>query len=162
MVVANDPMDLRDKSFAAALAVLQDAEDGFAACDSGLRIVFLNSAAERLCGKAKAEILSTAPWEASCGLGEGELERESRRVMVEGVPATLQYFHRGLERWLEVRISPAAWGGISIWLRDITERKRATEKLLENEAVLERHPAELESIYADAPVGLAVVDADLR
>ena len=86
---ANRPAELLDGNFADALAVLEDAEDGFAACDSAFRIVFLNSAAERLCGKAKAEVLGTVPWESSCGLVEGELERESRRVMAERVPAAL-------------------------------------------------------------------------
>lgn len=162
MDTPNQPIGFPDESFAESLGVLEDAADGFAACDSAFRLVFLNSAAERLFGKSKPELLGTTPWESSSGLGGGELELESRRVMAERVPRTLEYYHRSLARWLEVRVLPAAWGGISVWFRDITERKRDAEKLLENEAVLERHLAEIESIYADAPVGLAVVDADLR
>jgi PAS domain S-box-containing protein len=151
-------IDLRGDGFTGALGVLEDAADGFVACDSAFRILFLNSAAERLCGKPKAEVLGTAPWESSSGLGEGELERESRRVMAERVPGAFEYYHR-LALWLEVRVSPAAWGGLSIWFRDVTGRKLALAKLLESEAVLGRYVAELESLYADAPVGLAVFDA---
>jgi PAS domain S-box-containing protein len=154
--------DLPGDGFAEALGVLEDAADGFVACDSAFRILFLNSEAERLCGKPKAELPGTTPWESSSDLGGTELECESRRVMAERVPAAFEYYHRSLALWLEVRVSPGPWGGISIWFRDITGRKRATEKLLASEAALERHLAELERIYADAPVGLAALDADLR
>jgi len=162
MDMANRPTGLQDDSFAAALGVLEDAADGFVACDSAFRIVFLNSAAERLWGKSKPELLGTIPWKSSSDLGGGDLELESRRVMAERVPGTLEYYHRKLACWLEVRVLPAAWGGISIWFRDSTERQRAAVGLLANEAVLERHLAEIESIYADSPVGFAVVDADMR
>jgi PAS domain S-box-containing protein len=154
MDTANQMTGSRVNGFSEALAVLQDAADGFVACDSSFRILFVNSAAERLYVKSKPELLGTTPWESS-DWGGDELQLASRRVRAERVPATFEYYHRPLGLWLDVRVSPAAWGGIAIWFRDLTERKRAEEKL-------RIAHAELSAIHAHAPMLFLVVDEDLR
>jgi PAS domain S-box-containing protein len=45
---------------------------------------------------------------------------------------------------------------------DITERERAVETLREREAVARRQLVELDATYATAPIGLCVLDSDLR
>ena len=155
MDTANPTTGSRDDGFGEALEILQDAADGVVACDPAFRILFLNSAAERLYGKSKAEILGTTPWDSSSGLGGSELELEGRRAMAERLPVTLEYYHGRLAHWLEVRVSPAPWGGISIWFRDVTERKRAEEQL-------RIAHAELSAIHAHAPMVFLVVDEELR
>lgn len=158
----NRQAGLHDANFVGAQGVLEDAVDGFVACDSALRVTFLNSAAERLFSKPMRDVLGKRLWEASPDWAESEFEIQSQQVLAERVARAFEWCVRRQAQWLAVRMSPAAWGGLSIWLRDITEQKRTEEKLLENEAVLERHLAEIESIYTDAPVGLAVVDPELR
>ncbi|MEP1078930.1 PAS domain S-box protein [Leptolyngbya sp. PL-A3] len=53
-------------------------------------------------------------------------------------------------------------GGIIIFSEVITERKQAEARLQEREATIRRQFAELEGIYATAPVGLCFHDTDLR
>lgn len=45
---------------------------------------------------------------------------------------------------------------------DITERKRAEIALQESQAQIQQQLAEIETIYQSAPIGLSVLDADLR
>jgi PAS domain S-box-containing protein len=45
---------------------------------------------------------------------------------------------------------------------DISQRKQAEASLLENQSQLQRQLAELENIYQSAPIGLNVLDRDLR
>ncbi|MBR8833384.1 MAG: PAS domain-containing protein [Stigonema ocellatum SAG 48.90 = DSM 106950] len=45
---------------------------------------------------------------------------------------------------------------------DITERKQAEVTLRENQIQLQRQLAEIETIYQSAPIGLSVLDTDLR
>jgi PAS domain S-box-containing protein len=53
-------------------------------------------------------------------------------------------------------------GGIIIFSEVITERKRAEDRLRESEATIQQQLAELESIYATAPVGLCFQDREMR
>ena len=133
MGTSNKRIGHADVSFTGALGVLEDAADGFIACDSGLRIIYLNCVAERLYGESKAELLGRIPWEVSSVLGGSEFAIECRRVLAERVPGTLECYHRYLACWLELRVLPAAGGGVSIWLRNITERKRTEEALRQSE-----------------------------
>lgn len=46
--------------------------------------------------------------------------------------------------------------------QDITERKQAEQDLQHSQAQLQRQLAEIESIYQSAPIGLNIIDTDLR
>ena len=100
MDTERQPNTLHDDAFTDALGVLEDAIDGFIACDSAFRIVFLNSAAAQLYCKVKPELLGTAPWEPASDWGGSELEIESRRAMAERVSATFESYYRVSGRWL--------------------------------------------------------------
>ncbi len=78
------------------------------------------------------------------------------------------FFHTdGSADWVRWEVHP--WrtntneiGGIILFSEVITDRKQAEERLREREATIQRQFAELESIYATAPVGLGFQDTDLR
>lgn len=52
-------------------------------------------------------------------------------------------------------------GGVAVNV-DVTDRRRAEEELRRSEEIVRRQLAEIEAIYDAAPVGLGVVDRDLR
>jgi PAS domain S-box-containing protein len=69
--------------------------------------------------------------------------------------------------WTRSRAVPLldAQGEISEWFgaaSDVTERKRAEQAQRESEARAQRRLSEIEAIYRSAPVGLCVLDTDLR
>ncbi|MEB3357273.1 MAG: ATP-binding protein [Synechococcales bacterium] len=54
------------------------------------------------------------------------------------------------------------WVGLTGVAVDITQRRRLEEELEESRAVLQRQLTEIETIYRSAPIGLNVLDPDLR
>ena len=73
----------------------------------------------------------------------------------------------GSEQWIWWEIHP--WytakdeiGGIIIFSVDISDRKQAETTLRESQIQLQRQLAEIETIYQSAPIGLAVLDTELR
>ncbi len=61
-----------------------------------------------------------------------------------------------------VRDSAGAPSYYYAFITDLTERKRAEAQLRESKETIAQHFSELEAIYAGAPVGLCVLDSDLR
>ena len=52
--------------------------------------------------------------------------------------------------------------GYVLWFVDITGRKRYERSLQENERTLARQYAELETLYDTSPLGLCLIDRDLK
>ena len=64
-------------------------------------------------------------------LAGGRVEAEYRRVMTERVRVRFEYFHAPWDSWLEIDVYPAKDGGITVYFRDITDRKLAMDALHE-------------------------------
>jgi PAS domain S-box-containing protein len=73
----------------------------------------------------------------------------------------------GTQQWMSWEIHP--WytatdeiGGIVIFSIDVTNRKQTETALRESQIQLQRQLAQIESIYQSAPIGLSVLDTELR
>ena len=73
----------------------------------------------------------------------------------------------GMQQWISWEIHP--WytagneiGGIILFSVDITQRKQAEVALQEKQNQIQRQLAEIETIYHSAPIGLNVLDTELR
>lgn len=73
----------------------------------------------------------------------------------------------GTQQWISWEIRP--WytatdeiGGIVIFSIDVTKHKQTEAALRESQIQLQRQLSEIESIYQSAPIGLSVLDTELR
>lgn len=116
-------------------------------------------------------LLPDAPLESLCDALVGDSSGASSR----GVAAVLEgaqdvYTHEFSrvaslhESWLRVTVTPLRRrdGGAVVVLTDLTEHKKAQEALRESERSARERLAELEHVYQTAPVGLCLMDRDLR
>jgi len=122
--------DLRPLAHAAAAqqrtaSALDSMIEGFAILDHDGRFVFVNPAAERFIQKSRAELIGQRPWELFPEAGSRRFGLEYRRAVAENVPVHFEEFYpEPLNAWYEVRAYPSA-EGLSVFFRDITERKLA-------------------------------------
>ncbi len=105
--------------------VLELMATGFVALSRDWRITYLNSEAERILGRERDQLVGRNLWEEFPGAEELEFGVEYRRAML-GEPRNFDAFYPGLGIWFELRAVPTEQG-LSVYFRDITERKSAQQ-----------------------------------
>jgi PAS domain S-box-containing protein len=148
--------------------ILKNMIEGFMLLDRDGRVLQMNAEALAIGERSEHEVLGRHHldlWPEAAGT---RLDALYLQVARTGVSATLEYQHtfpHGRQVWLEVRCHPWLAGGLAVFLRDISERKRAEANLRASERAA-RQAAEqaeserrrLDALLDAAPVGIAMVD----
>ena len=114
-------------------ALLEEIDEAFFALDWEYRYAHANAAMLRLTDIAREELLGRTPFEVWPQLAGTEVEQRYREAMELGRPSVFEQLSLVTGDWLEVRVYPTATG-ISVYLREINERKR---RELERDELLE-------------------------
>ncbi|ELZ00917.1 PAS/PAC sensor signal transduction histidine kinase [Natrialba chahannaoensis JCM 10990] len=118
--------------------------DGFYALDDELRFRYLNDRAADLLGLDEAVI--------GTDIRNGNLTKTFENALYDALetqaPVTFEDHHSPWEKWLQIVIYPSE-SGLSVYSRDITERKRR-----------ERELARYETIVETSPIGITIVGSD--
>lgn len=105
--------------------LIESISDPFYALDRNWRLTFVNRRAmeffERMsgCPAGREQLTGQVLWEV---YPAGRAADALRRAMRERVPFAFECFHE--PRWFDVHLYPSATG-LSVWMRDITERRAA-------------------------------------
>jgi PAS domain S-box-containing protein len=116
------------QSNARLVTVLESITEGFFSVDCAWRIVFVNPQAERLWNRNRQEVLDRCLWEVFPEGVNGPFYRLYHEVMNSGIPGHLEDFCTPLGRWVEVHAYPSP-DGLSVYFRDITERRQSQEHI---------------------------------
>jgi len=117
-------------------AVLEEIDEGFVALDWEYRYTHLNEAMLRLMGRSRDEVLGKVIWELFPELGRTPVPEHCRAAMELGKPSAIEHRSQLSGDWFEMRIYPTS-AGISIYFRDINERKQTEAQLRESQALLQ-------------------------
>ncbi len=109
--------------------ILEKTSDGFFAVDRDWRFTFVNPQAEKLLERRREELIGKDVWMEFPHFKRDVFERNYRRAMSEQVAVEFEASDADAQVWLELLAYPSG-GGVSVFLRDVTERKRTeTERL---------------------------------
>jgi PAS domain S-box-containing protein len=109
-------------------AIFEHIADAFICIDRHWRYSYVNSQAEHLMGKSRAELLGRGVWEV-CPTGVGAtFFQNAHQVVEQQISREYSEYHDLLQKWLLVRIAPAQ-DGITVFLQDVSEYKHAEEQL---------------------------------
>lgn len=113
--------------------ILESISDAFVVVDPEWRFVYLNAAAERLLGRSRLELLDTHAWEALPQVLDSFFQKynHARAESGEsGESGSVQFQTAALESdaWYEVHAFPTE-DGVTVYFRDITERRMSEEHL---------------------------------
>lgn len=114
--------------------ILESITDAFIAVDLEGRLTYLNEKAvqlmRRLTSKSREELIGQKLWELLPEIKSTWFYRECQRALAEQAAVHGEDFFAAFNAWFEVHASPSL-EGLAIYLRDITERKRAEETIRE-------------------------------
>jgi len=118
-------------------SILESMSDSFVAFDPQWRITAINASAAAAMRQRQNDLLGKVYWDVFPLARETNLAREFHRAMTDHVAVVFESYYPPWERWYEVHVYPAAEGGLSVFFRDITDRKQAEEAQLRLAAIVE-------------------------
>jgi PAS domain S-box-containing protein len=117
------------QSEARCSCALESTTDAFFAVDPHWRLIRLNRQAERLWMCDRDAVLGRSLWEVFPEAAGGPLHRLYEHVMQTGAPADLEEIHPDPHnRWFQVHAYRSP-DGLAVYFRDVTERRKADEKI---------------------------------
>ena len=109
--------------------ILENTTDGFFAVDREWKFTYLNPEAETLLARQRDDLIGKELWKEFPELNNSAFEINYRRVMTELVPVEFEASDGAGKVWFEVHAYPSG-GGLSVFFRDTTERRRNEEERL--------------------------------
>ncbi len=108
--------------------ILESITDAFYALDRDWRFTYINPQAEPLLRRSRDELLGKVVWDEFPESVGSAFDRMYHEALATGRAVTLEEYYPPRARWFEVRAYPSA-DGLSVYFRDVTERRRADEAL---------------------------------
>lgn len=164
--IARDARDAREKreletAYRERNRILESIGDAFFAVDPDWVVTYWNGEAERILQRPREEILGKNLWAVYHDAVELDFYREYHRAMETGEIVRFEEFYPATGSWFEVTAYPSI-EGLSIYFRDVTERKQAEAEMLELNRQLQIYSERLEGINQDLEQFAYVASHDLQ
>ncbi len=118
-----------------ANTILESISDGFYSLDRDWKFVYVNHRAEGYLGRTRADLLGRVLWDAIPVARGTVFESEFRRAVATGQAVTVEAVSPLSGIWIEAHAYPSA-DGLSVYFRDVTDRRALQDTLRESEARL--------------------------
>jgi PAS domain S-box-containing protein len=102
--------------------------DAFYALDDQWRITHANERAEEMLGRSADDLRGEVLWDEFPEAAGSELHDRFREAMETQEPTTFEHYSEPLGIWAEVHAYPSG-SGLSVYFRDVSERKEMERKL---------------------------------
>jgi PAS domain S-box-containing protein len=117
------------------LTLIDSLSEGIFVLDKEWRYIYLNRLAEELVGRSREELLGKNVWELFPEAVDTMIYTESRKAVQEQQAQQFEVFYPPLNKWFESKIYPTP-EGLTVFSRDITERKQAEVDLARYAAII--------------------------
>jgi PAS domain S-box-containing protein len=115
-------------------SVLDSITDGLAVLDRDWRYTYFNQQGAAMLGMRSEDLVGQRLGGVVPEVSGSVFDRQYRRAVETGVPVHFEdYFPAPLNRWIECHAYPTK-DGLSVYFRDVTERKRTEQALRASEA----------------------------
>ena len=143
--------------------VLSSITDGYIILDDQFRFVDVNPVARELifCGRPLHQMLGQVVWDLYPQTRPSTFHSNIRKALAEQAPVHFEGQSAISKRWFEVHVYPRL-GRLELYLRDITDRKKADQALRDSESRLREALADAEAANRAKDQFLAILSHELR
>lgn len=113
--------------------ILESIDDAFYALDREWRFAYLNQRTEQLWGRKREDLIGKVIWDEFPQLAGSETQAKAREAMTERRVIHFETRSPLIGIWISISLYPSTIG-LSIYFRDITERREMEEQLRRSEA----------------------------
>jgi PAS domain S-box-containing protein len=136
-------VDVMKTSKRRVAGIVESISDGFAVFDEDWRIVYVNDHGAELANRPAGELIGRNVWAAFPQMVGTEFWQKLHQAMKEQRPIHFEFNSANALRWFEHTAYPSS-EGLTLYTREITERKRARADLEAATSQIERMNLELE------------------
>lgn len=141
--------------------ILESIGDAFFAVDNDWVVTYWNNMAEKVLHVPKDKILNNNLWEIFADATDTESYKRYHEAMRTGEATHFEDYYPTLNRWYEISGYPTD-NGLSVYFKDITDRKLWETQLKELNKNLEKHAKELAISNAELEQFAYVASHDLQ
>jgi PAS domain S-box-containing protein len=141
--------------------ILESIDDAFFAVDKNWVVTYWNKMAEKVLQTPKDKILNYNLWEIFSESVDTESYKKYHEAVETNKAAHFEDYHPPLNKWYEISAYPSDTG-LSVYFKDITERKTSETRLKELNASLRKHARELAISNAELEQFAYVASHDLQ
>lgn len=138
--------------------ILESIGDGFIAVDNNWRITYWNKKAEEFLSRNRKEVLGRHLWkDIYSDAVDLKFYTEYFRAKSRNRPVHFEEYYPTLNMWVEVSACPTT-DGLSVYFRNITDRKKDEEERKESKAKLQQAENDLQQVLESMSDGFYTVD----
>ncbi len=141
--------------------ILESIDDAFFAVDKNWTVTYWNNMAERVLMTAKGDILNHGLWEVFSVSVGSESYKKYHEAVETGLAAHFENYFPPLNKWYEISAYPSV-NGLSVYFKDITDRKLSETRLNELNESLRKQAKELSISNAELEQFAYVASHDLQ
>jgi PAS domain S-box-containing protein len=141
--------------------ILESITDAFIAVDNNWVVTYWNNTAERVLGRSKNETLGHNLWEIFTNLIDSNSSRKYHEAMKTRQAVHFEDYYPLMEKWHEISAYPSN-KGLSLYFKDITDRKMSEMHLEALNENLQKHTKELAISNAELEQFAYVASHDLQ
>ena len=108
--------------------LLESITDAFFALDRSWRFTYVNQRALDYYGKARDELLGHSIWDVFPAAAGTQLQAQYEQVLRTQTSAAFEMKSALTGRWVDLRVFPTGQG-LAVYFRDVSDRRRAEERL---------------------------------